>query len=53
MGPIYTYMAYCPNGRDCSDFNGTSGNHWFKIGVFSCSRFEPDYLYKDGTDGFA
>ncbi|KAK2739533.1 Esterase/lipase/thioesterase [Onygenales sp. PD_40] len=30
-GPIYSYMARCPNGQDCSDFNGTSGNHWFKI----------------------
>ena len=34
VGPIYTYMAYCPNGKDCSDFYGTMGSSWFKIGMF-------------------
>ncbi|KAK6360989.1 Esterase/lipase/thioesterase [Orbilia blumenaviensis] len=31
VGPIYTYMAYCPNGKDCSDFYGWEKAAWFKI----------------------
>ncbi|EPS45954.1 hypothetical protein H072_62 [Dactylellina haptotyla CBS 200.50] len=31
VGPIYTYMAACPNGRDCSDFYGWEKAAWFKI----------------------
>ncbi|PGH13066.1 hypothetical protein AJ79_03903 [Helicocarpus griseus UAMH5409] len=45
-GPIYTYMARCPNGQDCSDFSGTSGDHWFKIE-------EHGIIEYDSTSGLA
>ncbi|PGH28114.1 hypothetical protein AJ80_00003 [Polytolypa hystricis UAMH7299] len=32
IGPIITWMAYCGAELDgCSSFNGSEGNHWFKI----------------------
>ncbi|KAF3915765.1 Endoglucanase-4 [Dactylellina cionopaga] len=31
VGPIYTYMAACPNGKNCSDFYGWEKAAWFKI----------------------
>jgi len=34
-------MAACLNWKGCSDFYGTTGNHWFKIGQCLCHSLVP------------